>query len=574
MDHCSNNGLGIRVDVAGVAIVDAPDAEGRYLINLTMCNGHVLPHPILQRNKMNVLFYDVQCLKHVLSSIGFAMNARMIADNVTSFECESCLHIALPSKEESLRIASNLGVYSELVETRSINAAIAAFFKERLPMLKMCGPSMAVLHKTAFVFSTGIPMKNERTLDIRRCYTNALLQDRGCWLHFGVLDDITTTSSTEFMKLPGRYWVATENYFPLKGDGWYYSTVLAYAHEKGILFEARYKQPASVLLPSFLFRSSVEECKQRLTDADAKLVVNRFIGMLKTKTSSGRSSSSQRAFVTSLKHEADALLASDHGSYRTVEDGVYYCRRQSAVAASESSRHMYDQVIERAWIMVYDLWLYMQSKGGKLVCVKTDSVTASFDSPSDLDIGCTLREEEPPALPPMISFNETVLEPTIPTPPDPIEVGSSHRFTPPTSGMCILGRAGTGKSHALHELLQHMPTTRVISPTNRAASSFGDNGETIHSFFNIHDIHTSHVAHRQLQRIANAHRFLMVDEVFMCAQWMVQALFQLHLLGVTLILAGDPYQLPSVNGRQLVPEHHVLHVMCPDMYRMTDNVCM
>ena len=66
----------------------------------------------------------------------------------------------------------------------------------------------------------------------------------------------------------------------------------------------------------------------------------------------------------------------------------------------------------------------------------------------------------------------------------------------------------------------------------------------------------------------------MVDEVFMCAQWMVQALFQLHLLGVTLILAGDPYQLPSVNGRQLVPEHHVLHVMCPDMYRMTDNVCM
>ena len=125
---------------------------------------------------------------------------------------------------------------------------------------------------------------------------------------------------------------------------------------------------------------------------------------------------------------------------------------ESAVAASESSRHMYDQVIKRAWIMVYDLWLYMQSKGGKLVCVKTDSVTASFDSPSDLDIRCTLREEEPPALPPMISFNETVLEPTIPTPPDPIEVGSSHRFTPPTSGMCILGRAGTGKSHVIRIL--------------------------------------------------------------------------------------------------------------------------
>ena len=573
--NCSTYGYGIRIDLGGVIIVDK-QCKGEYVVNVTMCNGLVIPRPILPRSSACVLFYDRSCIADVLETVRFSSEVRMVGDYVVSFSCPLSRHIALPHMEESLRIASSLNSRDLLVESCSINTAIAKHFKSQLPILQVCSPSLSLINKTAFVFSTGAAAVVLRTIDIRRCYTNALIVDRQCWLQFSVLDDTRPCGPEDFLKIAGRYWVETANYFPLKGNGWYYSTLLTYAFEKKIPFTAKYCQHASILYPSCLFTSAVRKTKEVLSADDAKTVINRFIGMLKTKPSSGRTGASHRSFVTSRKHEADAFLASDEHAFSSRVGGVYYCRRPVLDSAvTESSRHFYDQVIERAWIMVYDLWLQLENCGGTLVCVKTDSVTASFESDElarSFFISDEYREEAPPnTWPPAISFNETVEEPVLPEDIHIIDVCKDHPFD--AEPQCIIGRAGTGKTHSLSMILDASACARIISPTNRAAALFPQRGLTIHAFFNIHDISTQHVPQKQLRRIAATTPLLLVDEVFMCSAWMMQALYQLHLLGVRIIVAGDPWQLPAVQGAQLTIHHRVLHVICNSrILRLVENV--
>jgi len=396
-----------------------------------------------------------------------------------------------------------------------------------------------------------------------------------CWLHFSVIDDVQPCEPDEFLKIPGRYWVKSKNYFPLKGTGWYYSTLLCYAREINIEFTAHYKVPASILYPSCLFKSAVTQTRRLLSPDDAKTVINRFIGMLKTKPSAGRTSAMHKTFATSRKHEADALLALEPGSFMTEVNGRYYCRRPVLKNdAMESSRHFYDQIIERSWIMVHRLWRKLETCGGTLICVKTDSVTASFTSQSDaslFEITHEYREEATPSVWPLPISVQDEEEPMLGHSPPVIDVQSDHIFD--TEPQCIVGRAGTGKSRALSRILELDRDATIISPTNRAASAFGNRGMTIHALFDIHDISICHVHNRRLRHIAQNNRLILIDEVFMCSAWMMQALYQLSLLGVKIIVAGDPYQLPAVSGAQLQPSSIVLrHISNSRFFALVDNI--
>ena len=572
--NCRAQNCGIRVDLAGVVLIDHK-VNGAYKINVTMCNGLVVPHPILTQGSTSVLYYDNHCIEYVLRTVQFATNVRMVGDNVVSFRCPLSTHIALPEKAQSLRIASCLQSEHLLFESCSINTAIASHFKQQLPVLKICSPSLHPLNKTAFVFRTDAHPQVLRTIDIRRCYTNALLEDMNCWLHFSVMDDVQNCEPEEFLKVPGRYWVKTENYFPLKGTGWYYSTLLCYARETNIEFTAHYKLAASILYPSCLFKSAVTKTKGLLSSDDAKVVINRFIGMLKTKPTAGRTSVLHKTFATSRKHEADAFLALEPGSFMTEVDGRYYCRRPILNNdAMESSRHFYDQIIERSWIMVHRLWRKLEACGGTLICVKTDSVTASFSSQSDaslFEITEHYREEPTPSTWPLPISLQCDDEPILDHSPEIVNVGSDHVWD--TEPQCIVGRAGTGKSRALSRILEMESSATIISPTNRAASAFGNRGMTIHAFFDIHDISICHVHNKRLRHIAKTNRLLLVDEVFMCSAWMMQALYQLSLLGVKIIVAGDPYQLPAVSGAQLQPSNLILRHICNSrFFGLVENI--
>lgn len=133
-----------------------------------------------------------------------------------------------------------------------------------------------------------------------------------------------------------------------------------------------------------------------------------------------------------------------------------------------------------------------------------------------------------------------------------IETSRGHLF--------ITGRAGSGKSTLLTHLSRHTSKQVVIcAPTGVAALNVG--GQTIHSLFRLpigvisdHDLEHS----AELRKLLNAMDTLVVDEASMVNADLIDAIDRSLRLarqrphdafgGVQVVLFGDPYQLPPVQG--------------------------
>ena len=562
VELCAIHNYGVRIDLGGVAIVDKP-VNDQYVINVTMCNGCIIPRPIFQCKGISSL-YDKQCIKDELTHVPFPMNVQMHGDRVIAFVCGGNTHIAIPDLQESCEIANLLGIYDDMTQKRSINAAILTFAKSMLPELCFQGKSDLVLCKTAFVFceeQLTSEMHYVDCVDIRRCYTNALVNLSSEWAHFSCLDDISKATLQNVLKCPGRYYVTTRNYFPLKGNGWYYHTLLRYCFKHKIEFEVHYGQKASIVYPSNLFKAVVSKLKDVLSAEHSKTVINRFIGMLKTK-----SKESVKCFVTKNCNEAHAFLKSTYASYMTKDAGMYICQTPKVNTCTRpSSRHFYDQVIERSWVLVHELWNTQRLCGARLLHIKTDAVTVVYGT--DLEMNSYILDDAKYRRENVQELKVERIDESMPLPelmPDVQFINVDHTYEWDGSSVCFVGRAGTSKSTKMRQILDKHDGV-VISPTNRAASCF-TKGMTIHKFFGVKDINCTTIKTKKIHEISRQTKLLLVDEVFMCSSWMLEALYQLHLLGTTLVFAGDPYQLPAVSGKALTCNSETLRVCVNDRF--------
>jgi ATP-dependent exoDNAse (exonuclease V) alpha subunit len=133
--------------------------------------------------------------------------------------------------------------------------------------------------------------------------------------------------------------------------------------------------------------------------------------------------------------------------------------------------------------------------------------------------------------------------------------------------MILLGTAGTGKSFTVSALSQLKNNIlKRASPTGKAA--FLINGETLHSLFNIKVVENENESFLELENneLANLQKdfenieFLIIDEFSMMSQIMLgkidsrlrQAKNKNELFGgISIMLIGDPGQLPPVGGSTL-----------------------
>jgi ATP-dependent exoDNAse (exonuclease V) alpha subunit len=114
--------------------------------------------------------------------------------------------------------------------------------------------------------------------------------------------------------------------------------------------------------------------------------------------------------------------------------------------------------------------------------------------------------------------------------------------------------AGTGMSvGALGALRTAGRRVLAAGPTVQAARNVG--GATLHSLFGIHqpEAFSDPPPPRLVLALARRVDALLVDEVFLCTEWMLAALLALRRLGVALLLAGDPDQLPPVQSAMPAP---------------------
>ena len=118
------------------------------------------------------------------------------------------------------------------------------------------------------------------TIDINKCRKNILYYGDLDYAVFTVFDQ-----PTEFKDpfiVPGLYYVESDNYIPLRGNGWYYHNMIIYCLENEIikLDNIKYVVKSSLSLPKSYYNGFIDYCYNNITNYE-KLAVNSMIGNFK-----------------------------------------------------------------------------------------------------------------------------------------------------------------------------------------------------------------------------------------------------------------------------------------------------
>jgi hypothetical protein len=92
---------------------------------------------------------------------------------------------------------------------------------------------------------------------VNKCYTASALFSKHKWIVFGVLDYVEEYDGQGIDRV-GNFYVTTENFFPMSGNGWYTFGLLKDCQDRNIEFEPKYQVIASSELPADYFKNVLE----------------------------------------------------------------------------------------------------------------------------------------------------------------------------------------------------------------------------------------------------------------------------------------------------------------------------
>ena len=238
----------------------------------------------------------------------------------------------------------------------------------------------------AFVETLRKP-KNESdklfTLDIKLCRTNILREGEYAYPVFTVMDKLEVYQNHTGA---GVYFVKTKNYFPMRGDGWYYFNMIDYALKNNIIQpeDIQYVIKSSLSIPANYYNKWIEHAEKVLDKPDFKLAINSMIGSFNfnhqkhdnwssvciTKTSP----EAMQQFIKNTAHFIDVLTIDDKNYYHVFK------KHQSQ--RLETKANIYNQIVQQENIELHKLSQIIQSKDGRVLDLMTDAITCTF--PDDI----------------------------------------------------------------------------------------------------------------------------------------------------------------------------------------------
>ena len=135
--------------------------------------------------------------------------------------------------------------------------------------------------------------------DINKCRKNCLYYSEFDYPVFTVMDQPEIFNDN--ITLPGLYYAETEQYFPLRGNGWYSQPMIEYCLSYGMICEddIKFAVYSGLTIPSNYYVKFIKYLYESLDDK-AKLSVNTFIGAFKPKIRESWKSK----FITTNHNEA------------------------------------------------------------------------------------------------------------------------------------------------------------------------------------------------------------------------------------------------------------------------------
>lgn len=389
----------------------------------------------------------------------------------------------------------------------------------------------------------------------------------------------------------GIYYIESDNYNPLRGNGWYYYPVVDYCLKNNIIesSQIKYTVQASFSIESNYFNEFIDYCRSQLGNM-AKLAVNSIVGCFNMNKNNnvfnktlgiikGDYLTYNKFFVNNDKHFINSF---------TIDDNVYYHMFEDIDKINmETESPLYNQIIQIENIMMHELKTIIEQKGGNVVSINTDCCYCEFPGEFPFKMAqdginiegyyfgddvykYKLEIKDGLVFERCKNFKRTKqyfhekdvwnvhndVEDNDFKPLVDLVINSNKSFN-------ILGRAGCGKSTLIKQIQKQITKNNKkyisLCPTNKAALIIPD-AETIHKFKNKMS-KSSYLKDNNIE-------YVFIDEISMVHEifykfFMVMKKFKSN---IKFIISGDYDQLLPVKDR-----YNGTYKDSPALYELCDG---
>jgi 5-methylcytosine-specific restriction enzyme A len=290
----------------------------------------------------------------------------------------------------------------------------------------------ALSHAYAFVEPIREPTKGKKlfTIDINKCRRNILLNHKHDYCIFNVMDDPEEYKDSKIIE--GLYYIETDSYFPLRGNGWYYHSLVQYCLDNKIITKnnIKYVIYSSSTVKHDYYNDFINYCNQHILNYDQiqeyyntrtdeninfegapqedetcinlnddgeyekiyvvknkcvlsdykKSCINSMIGGFKPNTQ--KKVNWRSVHVTESKIEALQYSLQYEGSFMSsfVSNNklFFHVFAPSKTTNIETKRPLYDQIVQQEAMELHRLKTLVESKGGIVTDINTDAITCTF----------------------------------------------------------------------------------------------------------------------------------------------------------------------------------------------------
>ena len=217
------------------------------------------------------------------------------------------------------------------------------------------------------------------SIDINKCRKNILYYGEYDYCVFTVFDKVDEFKGTKIR--PGLYYVETDNYMPMRCNGWYYHNMICYCLENDIikLENIKYVIKSSLSLPRDYYNKLIDYCYTNI-EQYSKLAINSMIGNFKPNMnkheqwfSKSFSEKSFDAFNTYINYECCFI------DVKTIDNKKYYHTFKKSFSSNlETQASIYHQILQQEQIELHKLGQLIKAHSGIILDYNTDAINCVF----------------------------------------------------------------------------------------------------------------------------------------------------------------------------------------------------
>jgi len=405
-------------------------------------------------------------------------------------------------------------------------------------------------------------------IDHIKCRRNLVMYNQYDFPIFSVMDE-PTIYNNESIK-PGYYYIECDNYFPLRGNGWYAHPLIIYSLEQNIISknQIKYQLLSSFTLPKNYYQKFAQYLIDIVSKIDlkvAKLIINAMVGCWgitqKTVSKVKLTLDKYYASMKMTKNDSsfvDSIKINDQTIFKICEDIEMTC--------DDSYLPLYNHIIACESIELHKLEQIIKLNNGIPLERNTDAILYygnKFDitnyyydekqlvkkyhyeeNPSELKVNSVckfIRMEK-------YKYNDKLWH-------NFEEIDNfenlSENIILNNKSILINGQAGCGKTYLLKQIIDKLEKLNKkiikLAPTNKATRMI--DGQTIHKFYI--SLALSKVGENKIIQNLKNIDYIIVDEISMVHEifYRMFVLIKKYCPNIKFIICGDYKQLKPVNDR-------------------------